>query len=152
MKYKVNLQIASASKNLPNRFQIQRWVTKALEYRLETAELCIRIVDEDESQELNNLYRHKPYPTNVLSFPSALPEEVKLEKPLLGDLVICAPIIEKEAAEQHKTLEAHWAHMVIHGILHLLGYDHIVDEEAEIMETIEIALLHSLGFANPYGE
>lgn len=152
MKYKVNLQIASTSKNFPNRFQIQRWVTKALEYRLDTAELCIRIVDENESQALNSRYRNKHYPTNVLSFPSELPEEIQLENPLLGDLIICAPIIEKEAEQQQKTLEAHWAHMIIHGILHLLGYDHIEDKEAEVMETIEITLLQTLGFANPYAE
>lgn len=112
------------------------------------AELSVRIVDEDESQALNLQYRGKDKPTNVLSFPCELPDGVEL--PLLGDLVICAQVVAKEALEQGKVLHAHWAHMVVHGTLHLLGYDHIEDGEAEEMEAIEIQVLLELGYPNPY--
>lgn len=113
-------------------------------------ELTIRIVDEAESQALNHEYRGKDKPTNVLSFPFEVPEHVELS--LLGDLIICQQVVEREATEQGKTNQAHWAHMVVHGVLHLLGYDHIEDDEAEEMEAIEIDVLAALDFANPYLE
>jgi len=115
-------------------------------------DIGVRIVDEDESRLLNRDYRGKDKPTNILSFPSDLPEFVrtKLETALLGDLVICAPVVRQEAAEQGKSEDAHWAHLTIHGVLHLLGYDHIDDEEAAVMEPLEIAALARLGIANPY--
>ena len=102
----------------------------------------------DEGQSLNHTYRGKDYATNVLSFPADLPPELDL--PLLGDLVVCAPVVAREATEQHKQLNAHWAHMVIHGCLHLLGYDHIDDAEADEMEALERELLAQLGIADPY--
>ena len=105
-------------------------------------------MDEKESTELNETYRLKSGPTNILSFPVEIPEEIELN--LLGDLVICAPVLEKEALEQNKALLNHWAHIVIHGVLHLMGYDHIEDDEAELMEGKEITLLSHLGIKNPY--
>ncbi|MCY0966000.1 rRNA maturation RNase YbeY [Parathalassolituus penaei] len=137
---------------LPDEEQLNRWVLAALEGRcdLDEPELTIRITDEAESQELNAEYRGKDYPTNVLSFPFEAPPEVPI--PLLGDLVICAPVVFREATEQGKTAESHWAHMVIHGCLHLLGYDHINDDEAEEMEGIERQIMASLGFEDPYLE
>ncbi len=108
----------------------------------------MRIVDEDESQQLNGQYRQKDKPTNVLSFPADLPEELQL--PLLGDLVICAPVVAREAEDQNKALDAHWAHMLVHGTLHLLGYDHIDETDATEMEALETQIITELGFAPPY--
>jgi probable rRNA maturation factor len=116
-------------------------------------DISIRLVDNAESQSLNLHYRHKDKPTNVLSFPSELPEEIlsMLDQAPLGDLVICVPVVLTEAAEQHKTPEAHFAHMVVHGTLHLMGYDHeLGTEEATEMEALEIQVLQQLGFTNPY--
>ncbi len=145
----LDLQIAvSDSNDIPSQDKIQQWLTFILPQFVNEAELTIRIVDEQESQYLNNLYRHKDRPTNVLSFPFESP--VEMETPLLGDLVICKQIVQKEAQEQNKSLESHWAHMIVHGCLHLLGYDHIDDNEAQEMESIEIDIMADLGFANPY--
>ncbi|WP_276902944.1 rRNA maturation RNase YbeY [Frischella perrara] len=145
----LDLQIATSDSNdIPSQDKIQQWLTFILPQFLNEAELTIRIVDEQESQYLNNLYRHKDKPTNVLSFPFESP--VEMETPLLGDLVICKQIVQKEALEQNKSLESHWAHMIVHGCLHLLGYDHIDDNEAQEMESIEIDIMAALGFANPY--
>lgn len=145
----LDLQIAASDSNdIPSQDKIQQWLTFILPQFVNEAELTIRIVDEQESQYLNNLYRHKDRPTNVLSFPFESP--VEMETPLLGDLVICKQIVQKEAQEQNKSLESHWAHMIVHGCLHLLGYDHIDDNEAQEMESIEIDIMADLGFANPY--
>lgn len=146
----LDLQIASESKQLPTEAEFLRWATTALDGRLDEAEMTIRLVDEAESHQLNLDYRGKDKPTNVLSFPFEAPPGIEL--PLIGDLVICAPVVENEAQEQNKPLEAHWAHMVVHGCLHLLGYDHIDDAEAEEMEAIETELIESLGFSDPYKE
>jgi probable rRNA maturation factor len=148
--YEILVQRVAAEKSLPRTNQFKRWVTAALTNKLPTAELTIRIVDKDEMTELNSQYRHKNKPTNVLSFPFDMPEELNDEIPLLGDLVICASVIKEEAASQNKTEEAHWAHMVVHGTLHLLGYDHEKEEDATRMENEEIIILESLGFNNPY--
>lgn len=116
-------------------------------------QVTIRIVDTQEMAALNKSYRNKDNPTNVLSFPFDLPKELPitlLSEPILGDVVLCAPVIEQEAIEQHKPLQAHWAHMLIHGNLHLMGYDHIEKTEADIMETHEVNLLSRIGFDNPY--
>ena len=144
----LDLQVASNADNLPSQEQLQLWAGRALQGRRQQAELSVRIVDEEESQALNHQYRHQDKPTNVLSFPADLPPE--LELPLLGDLVICAPVVAREAAEQHKELAAHWAHMVVHGTLHLLGFDHIGDAEAEAMEQLETEIVQALGFPAPY--
>ncbi|WP_025821532.1 rRNA maturation RNase YbeY [Shewanella marina] len=146
----LDLQVAVAGHTLPSQQQFELWVTNALSDTMEQAELTIRIVDTEESQTLNRTYRGKDKPTNVLSFPFEVPEGIEL--PLLGDLVICASVVETEASEQQKPLEAHWAHMVTHGCLHLLGYDHIIDAEAEEMESLETQLIESLGFTDPYKE
>ncbi|MFZ7148536.1 rRNA maturation RNase YbeY [Avibacterium avium] len=145
----VDLQIAvENSENLPTEQQFQQWATAAVQAENLQLEITIRVVDEAESQSLNATYRGKDYPTNVLSFPFECPEEVEL--PLLGDLVICRQVVEREAQEQGKPLMAHWAHMVVHGCLHLLGYDHIEDDEAEEMESLETEIMQELGFADPY--
>ncbi len=144
----LDLQLATEAKDLPTESQIQQWLEAAiLPFQLE-AEVTVRIVDEAESQQLNFDYREKNKPTNVLSFPFECPPGIEL--PLLGDLVICAQVVAQEAAEQNKTLSAHWAHMVVHGCLHLLGFDHINDDDATEMEAEEIQILAELGFADPY--
>ncbi|NLQ16044.1 rRNA maturation RNase YbeY [Marinomonas sp. M1K-6] len=145
----LDLQIATAeTTNLPSEADFRLWVEKALADSDEEFEVTIRIVDEEESHALNHEYRGKDKPTNVLSFPFEAPPG--LELPLLGDLVICAQIVAKEAKEQNKELLHHWAHMTIHGILHLRGYDHINDDEADEMESIETELLASLSISDPY--
>ncbi|MFC0709669.1 rRNA maturation RNase YbeY [Azorhizophilus paspali] len=144
----LDLQVASV-RPLPAEDDFRRWCELALRQRSADSELTIRLVDEEEGRELNRTWRHKDYPTNVLSFPADVPEGL-LDIPLLGDLVICVPVVEREAAEQDKTADAHWAHLVIHGCLHLLGYDHIEDAEAEEMEFLERDLLAELGYPNPY--
>lgn len=149
MQYFVDLQIATQSTDtLPTEQQFQQWFEQAVKSFQEQAEVTIRLVDEFESQSLNRDYRGKDKPTNVLSFPFEAPPGVELD--LLGDLIICRQVVEKEAEEQNKDLLAHWAHMVVHGSLHLLGYDHIDDEEAEEMESLEISIMNALGFENPY--
>ncbi|HHF3795142.1 TPA: rRNA maturation RNase YbeY [Haemophilus influenzae] len=145
----VDLQIATENiEGLPTEEQIVQWATGAVQPEGNEVEMTVRIVDEAESHELNLTYRGKDRPTNVLSFPFECPDEVEL--PLLGDLVICRQVVEREAAEQEKPLMAHWAHMVVHGSLHLLGYDHIEDDEAEEMESLETQIMQGLGFADPY--
>lgn len=136
---------------IPSEADLRRWCELGLRQRTADSELTIRLVDEPEGRELNRTWRQKDYATNVLSFPAEVPDGL-LDIPLLGDLVICVPVLEREAAEQGKTLQAHWAHLVIHGCLHLLGYDHIDDDEAEEMESIERQLLAELGHADPYAD
>ncbi|UTW10332.1 rRNA maturation RNase YbeY [Marinobacterium rhizophilum] len=150
MKPCVELQLACDAPGIPNETQLQGWVETALRGRYEGGELCIRVVERSESQALNLQYRGKDKPTNVLSFPFEVPDGIELD--LLGDLVICAEVVASEAAEQQKPLPDHWAHLVIHGTLHLLGYDHIKDEDAEEMETLERQLLASLSIPDPYQE
>lgn len=145
----LDLQVASQAADLPAEAQLRRWCELALRQRQADSELTIRLVDEAEGRELNRTWRHKDYATNVLSFPADVPDEL-LDIPLLGDLVICVPVVEREAAEQGKEAAAHWAHLVIHGCLHLLGYDHIEDAEAEEMEELERQLLAELGYPDPY--
>ena len=145
----VDLQIATENiEGVPTEEQIVQWATAAVQPEGDEVEMTVRIVDEAESHELNLTYRGKDRPTNVLSFPFECPDEVEL--PLLGDLVICRQVVEREAAEQEKPLMAHWAHMVVHGSLHLLGYDHIEDDEAEEMESLETQIMQGLGFDDPY--
>ena len=145
----IDLQIACEQETgLPTAEQIEQWATAAVQPQSDEVEMTVRIVDEAESHALNLNYRGKDRPTNVLSFPFECPDEVEL--PLLGDLVICRQVVEREAQEQDKPVMAHWAHMVVHGSLHLLGYDHIEDDEAEEMESLETQIMMGLGFADPY--
>ncbi|RJG51226.1 rRNA maturation RNase YbeY [Motilimonas pumila] len=147
MAITLDLQIASESEqNLPSPQAMEQWLTACI--KQDEAELTVRIVDATESQALNRDYRGKDKPTNVLSFPFEAPPGIEL--PLLGDLVVCKSVVEQEAKQQDKTLTAHWAHMLVHGCLHLLGYDHIEDDEANIMESLETEILLSLGFNDPY--
>ena len=145
----IDLQIACEQETgLPTAEQIEQWATAAVQPQSDEMEMTVRIVDEAESHALNLNYRGKDRPTNVLSFPFECPDEVEL--PLLGDLVICRQVVEREAQEQDKPVMAHWAHMVVHGSLHLLGYDHIEDDEAKKMESLETQIMTGLGFADPY--
>lgn len=149
MTHIVDIQNACEAKNLPSKALFQKWVDSALSSVTDqTFELTVRLVNSDESQQLNNQYRMKDKPTNVLSFPFEVPEGMELN--LLGDLVICASVVEQEAKVQNKVLFDHWAHMVIHGCLHLLGYDHINDTDAEEMEALEVKILAKLSISNPY--
>jgi len=147
-KLRLDLQDASSGCEIPAQSLLKLWVRAAIGTQRRQAEISLRIVDEAEMIELNGRYRDKPQPTNVLSFPADLPPELKL--PHLGDIVACAAVIEREAREQHKALDDHWAHMLIHGTLHLLGFDHIEPSEAEVMEGLEIDILKTLNIANPY--
>ena len=145
----LTLDIDNTTSNIfvPTQSDFEAWAALAL-HDYPNAELSIRIVDEAESAQLNGDYRGKPKPTNVLSFPADIPAVV--QSPLLGDLVICAAVVAQEAIAQHKPLLAHWAHMTIHGCLHLLGYDHIKLRYAKIMEQLEVQILKKLGFEDPY--
>jgi len=152
MNLVVDVQYACNLPELPDQQKLSQWVKMALQTQprllSKTIELTIRIVDATEGCQLNATWRQRPYPTNVLSFPFEPPPGVKL--PLLGDIIICAPVVMKEAQEQAKSLQAHWAHLVIHGTLHLLGYDHLEEAQAHLMESLEINALKSLGYPNPY--
>jgi len=135
------IQYASTLADLPNRTQFRKWAKAAA--RVDT-EATIRIVDEAEGRELNKAYRGKDYATNVLTFP--LTEEPHL----MGDIIICAPVVAAEALAQDKSLDSHYAHLTVHGILHLHGYDHEIEAQAELMESLETAIVTKLGYANPY--
>tara|TARA_R110001592_G_scaffold14589_2_gene65000 strand:+ start:8027 stop:8482 length:456 start_codon:yes stop_codon:yes gene_type:complete len=149
MKHIVDIQNVCDAQKLPSTELFQQWVDAALASVTEQEfELTIRLVNLTESQQLNKQYRQKDKPTNVLSFPFEVPEGIELN--LLGDLVICAQVVEQEASNQNKALFDHWAHMVIHGCLHLLGYDHINDADANEMESLEVKILAKLSIANPY--
>ncbi|NYZ63710.1 rRNA maturation RNase YbeY [Luteimonas deserti] len=143
---------ATARKGVPAAATFRRWAGAALAGRIREADLAIRIVGEDEGRALNRHYRGKDYATNVLSFPAELPEGLPegVRLPLLGDLVLCAPVVAREAAEQGKTLNAHYAHLTVHGVLHLLGWDHDNTAEAEAMEQLEREILAGLGVGDPY--
>ena len=146
----IDLQLATEFEKCPTLSQLSKWVDATLAAAEATpeSELTIRIVDKEESRTLNQQYRGFDKPTNVLSFPFEAPPGIELN--LLGDLVICAPIVENEASDQGKAQISHWAHLVIHGTLHLLGYDHIEDDEADEMESLEKVIMSSLGYPDPY--
>lgn len=153
MDLKLDLQVAADDSGLPSLAQFKRWAGATLEGRRARAELTIRVVGEKEGCDLNRHYRGQNKPTNVLSFPFEAPPGIERDDPvhdLLGDLVICADVVSRESREQGKPLDAHWAHMVIHGMLHLLGYDHLSDEQAAEMEGLETVILGGLGFPPPY--
>lgn len=147
VQYALNEDAADDSA-IPVQADFERWVQGALFGERKVAEVSVRVVGAEEGAELNATYRHRSGPTNVLSFTCDSPAEMEL--PLLGDVVICAPVVAHEAREQGKPATAHWAHMTVHGILHLLGYDHEVLEEADVMEGREVRILAQLGFADPY--
>jgi len=148
MSIQVDVQFAAQAAHFPTRHKLEGWVKAALAGRREKADLTVRIVDAAEGAELNQRWRHKPGPTNVLSFPANGVEEIAPE--LLGDIVICAPVVLREAEEQGKDTEAHWAHLVVHGALHLLGFDHLKEPEARAMEQLETEILIRLGYSDPY--
>ncbi|MDN3696617.1 rRNA maturation RNase YbeY [Vibrio cortegadensis] len=149
MSIELDLQLAVENESgLPSENDIQGWLDKTITQFQPQAELTVRIVDEQESHQLNYDYRGKDKPTNVLSFPFEAPPGIEID--LLGDLIICRQVVEKEAEEQSKPLLAHWAHMVVHGSLHLLGYDHIENDEAEEMESLETEIMQSMGYDDPY--
>lgn len=148
MALELDLQLTGEWAHIPTVEDFEAWVKSTLEPD-SNVELTVRVVGREESRALNRTFRGKDSETNVLSFPAELPEGIDL--PLLGDIVICAPLVADEAAEQGKAVRDHWAHLTIHGVLHLKGYDHLDDEQAEEMESIEISLLESLGINNPYG-
>lgn len=153
MAIKINIQHATPI-IAPTDEEIYFWAEHAIKnLQLNQVEITIRLVDTKEMSELNSQYRKKTGPTNVLSFPSEIPKEIieQMEYVLLGDIIICPAVLDKEAHEQEKTIKAHWAHIVIHGILHLLGYDHIKEDEEKIMQALEIELLKKINFDNPYG-
>jgi len=150
----VSVGYAVPRAGLPSSQSFRRWVAAALHGRILEADLAIRIVDNKEGRALNRHYRGKDYATNVLSFPAEMAEGVKLPKgvkmPLLGDLVLCAPVVAREAREQKKPLASHYAHLTVHGTLHLLGWDHEDEREAEAMEQLEREILAGMGIADPY--
>jgi len=152
MQLELEVQRSTKCGDVPKDDQFQAWAEAALSGREGEYGLAIRIVDEDEALRFNFEYRNKDYATNVLSFlaelPEGLPEEVRASQ--LGDLLVCAPVVAREAAEQGRTIDGHWAHLVIHGVLHLLGYDHQVADEATAMESLETEILAGFGIADPY--
>lgn len=143
---------AAPRAGVPAAASFRKWVAAALAGRIREADLAIRIVDEKEGRALNHHYRGKDYATNVLSFPAELPEGLPkgVKLPLLGDLVLCAPVVAREAKEQKKPANAHYAHLTVHGCLHLLGWDHEDAKEAEAMEQLEREILAGLGLPDPY--
>jgi probable rRNA maturation factor len=150
----VSINYGVPRKGLPAANSFRKWVAAALEGRIREADLAIRVVDNKEGRSLNRHYRGRDYATNVLSFPAEMPEGLPkgVRLPLLGDLVICAPVVAREAREQKKALNDHYAHLTVHGTLHLLGWDHEDEREAECMEQLEREILASLGIADPYNE
>lgn len=148
----INLIVENASsiEAIPSPEQFELWIHLATESQQAVGEINLRIVDPQESQQLNCTYRGKDKPTNVLSFPFEPFPGITVESPMLGDLAICASVVQAEATSQHKDITAHWAHLCIHGVLHLLGFDHQVDTDAHAMESLEIKLLAQLGYPNPY--
>jgi probable rRNA maturation factor len=152
MQTELEVQRSSASDSIPDNQQFQLWVEAALAGKPEKSALAIRVVDEQEARRFNQEYRNKDYATNVLSFPlelpKGLPEEIRQAQ--LGDLLICAPVVAREAKQQCRSEVDHWAHLTIHGVLHLLGYDHEQQAEAVLMETLETEILASLGISEPY--
>jgi probable rRNA maturation factor len=152
MNTDLEVQYAVDPQDLPTQSDILTWVECVLSPYPKSYSMCIRIVDAQESQQLNAEYRDKDKPTNVLSFEFEMPEFVEQPVEILGDLVVCAPVVAQEAIEQNKKLFDHWAHMIIHGTLHLLGFDHIKESEALEMEQLERDLLAKLHINDPYIE
>ncbi|AOY00584.1 rRNA maturation RNase YbeY [Jeongeupia sp. USM3] len=149
-RLKLALQLATDAAGLPGKAQLKGWIEAALRPGVKAAELTVRIVDADEGRQLNRDYRGKDYATNVLTFTFDDDMPAIEGLPLFGDLVLCAPVVEREAFDQGKTLDAHYCHLIVHGTLHLQGYDHIVDAEADEMEALETQIVTTLGYDDPY--
>ena len=149
MALRIDLQNDASLERIPSPRQFESWVTSSLQEKYADIEQTIRIVDESESRELNHRYRQVDKPTNVLAFPA---EPEHLDYACLGDLIICAPLVEREAEAQGKETLAHWAHLVVHGMLHLQGFDHDDEGAAARMEALEIKILDTLGYTNPYND
>ncbi|GLS03961.1 endoribonuclease YbeY [Chitiniphilus shinanonensis] len=149
-KLKLAVQVETAATGLPGKTQLKQWAEAALQAKVKQAEVTVRIVDAEEGRVLNRDYRGKDYATNVLTFTfeDDLPDIPGL--PLLGDLVLCAPVVAAEAEAQGKPLAAHYCHLLVHGMLHLQGYDHLDDAEAEVMEALETQIVTTLGYDDPY--
>ncbi|KTD63993.1 rRNA maturation RNase YbeY [Legionella spiritensis] len=152
MNYLIDLQnVSDKDLPFPEKLLIS-WAELPLCHQLAKAELTLRFVSIEEMTSLNGTYRKQDKPTNVLAFPASIPAEIQLDYPLLGDVVICPDVLSIESEQQQKALDSHWAHIIIHGVLHLLGFDHIKDSDAAVMKETEVKLLAKLGFANPYQE
>jgi probable rRNA maturation factor len=152
MQAELEIQRATTTLNTPDDNQFQLWINAIDVQQDKSFALSIRIVEEPEARQFNREYRNRDYATNILSFPVELPEglPVEVRQSLLGDLLICAPVVAREAREQKRPEADHWAHLTVHGILHLLGYDHEQDEAAIVMESLEIKILNKLGISDPY--
>lgn len=150
MSYYIDLQHACDEPIPVSDKLLINWAKLALQEHRESGELTLRLVNTEEITHLNHTYRHQTKATNVLAFPSTLPDNIELDYPLLGDVIVCPAILHKESLESNKPLQDHWAHIIIHGVLHLLGFDHIKTSEAKIMQALEIKLLAKLGITNPY--
>jgi len=150
MSYHIDIQNACDATLPFSDEQIKTWVALPLKEELPSAELTLRFVNDQEITALNHTYRKINKATNVLAFPASYPKEIVLDYPFIGDVIICPEILFKESQSLNKTLDAHWAHILIHGVLHLLGYDHIEEDETHIMQSMESRLLARLGFENPY--
>lgn len=150
----IDVQYACDFPHLPTEADFEQWVTTALSveqnYHSQEVELTLRIVGEEEGQQLNQMWRQGKAATNVLSFPFDYPPGFEPDVLLLGDIIICAPVVKREAETQNKLMQAHWAHLVVHGLLHLLGYDHVTEVQAQAMEQLEVNILEQLGYADPY--
>lgn len=150
MNYYIDIQKATDDTLPVTDEELNTWISATLQPHLEKAEITLRLVCLEEITQLNTEYRNKPSPTNVLSFPFSLPKDVTLDCPLLGDVVICPAVLAAESITWERPLKAHWAHIVVHGVLHLLGYDHMEAAEEALMQGQEITILSNLGYANPY--
>lgn len=150
MNIYIDIQHATKNQIPVSDDNIREWVTRTLKSLKQSGELTVRLVEDTEMIDLNNTYRKQPKTTNVLSFKADIPAEIELEYPLLGDIIICPEVLKEESDSGNIPLIAHWAHIVIHGVLHLLGYDHIYSDDAKIMQELEIKLLAEFGFSNPY--
>ena len=152
MRYQIDIQNACQQALPVTTDDLVAWASLPLKEQHNQAELTIRVVDPAEMQQLNHRYRGFDKTTNVLAFPACVPEGIELDLPFLGDIIICPAVLLTESIEQQKTIKAHWAHIVMHGILHLMGYDHQIEQEEQVMQAIEIRLLATLGYNNPYYE
>lgn len=155
--YQIIIQNATNKKLGLNSLLIRKWAQYTLKkiahvQKIDSATVTVRVVSKKEMEKLNLQYRHKKGPTNVLSFPFSIPKDIAMNVRILGDVVICADVVNQEAKAQRKLQNSHWAHMVVHGVLHLLGYDHVKSKEARAMEKLEIEIMQTLGYHNPYGK